>query len=228
MGSRGPQGGSQADGAASRRGPPARPRRAQRGARLRHLPWPCRLPRGGFVHGARVPVATATADSGSPSPARAPRSPRAGRRGRLDRADAQAVGRVLQGLQLLLVRLVVPVHGAAGELEAGGRRTRGCTTIRQTGSGRGRAPRGGALRLRARPGGRGAGITPGRCAPEAPPSPPPRPRERPALQPSGSDQVAGALVSGCTWTPSRMLSASRTSASSSSDVCWQLWAARLL
>lgn len=180
MGSRGPQGGSQADGAASRRGPRARPRCAGRGARLRYLTRPCRLPRGGCVHG---PAATATAEKGSPSPARALRSPRAGRRGGLDRADAQAVGRVLQGLQLLLVRLVVPVHGAAGELEAGRRKTGAARRLRQTGSGRGRAPRGGALRLRARPWGRGAGITPDRGASEAPPGSGPAPGSGPRCSP---------------------------------------------
>lgn len=38
---------------------------------------------------------------------------RSGRRGGLDGADTQAVGRVLQGLQLLLIRLMVGLHGAA-------------------------------------------------------------------------------------------------------------------
>lgn len=170
-----------------------------------------------------MPAATATAENGSPSPARAPRSPRAGRRGGLDRADAQAVGRVLQGLQLLLVRLVVPVHGAAGELEAGGRKTRGCTA---TPANRQR-PRPGAARGRVKtPGPPLGGGAP--ASPQAAARPKPRPRERPALQPSGSDQVSEALVSGCTWGPSRMLSGSLTSASSSSDVCWQPCAARLL
>lgn len=52
-------------------------------------------------------------------------SPRAGRRGRLDGADAQAIGRVLQGLQLLLVRLMVALHGAAGLAGGCGGRGRG-------------------------------------------------------------------------------------------------------
>lgn len=50
----------------------------------------------------------------APRPARTARSPRACRGGGLDGADAQAIGRVLQGLQLLLIRLVVTFHGAVG------------------------------------------------------------------------------------------------------------------
>lgn len=44
-----------------------------------------------------------------------PHSPRAGRGRGLDGADAQPVGRVLQGLQGLLVGFVVVLHGAEGE-----------------------------------------------------------------------------------------------------------------
>lgn len=54
--------------------------------------------------------------------ARPPHSPGAGRGRGLDGADAEPVGRVLQGLQGLLVGLVVILHGG----EAGGpRRQRG-------------------------------------------------------------------------------------------------------
>lgn len=48
----------------------------------------------------------------APRPARSARSPGACRGGGLDGADAQAIGRVLQGLQLLLIWLVVTFHGA--------------------------------------------------------------------------------------------------------------------
>lgn len=70
-----------------------------------------------------------------------PHSPRARRRGGLDGADAQAVGRVLQGLQLLLVRLVVAFHGAAGAARMQVRGTEGAVAADCD-----PGPRGGALR----------------------------------------------------------------------------------
>lgn len=146
------------DGAAQRKAAWAR---ALRCARLRHLtrpspplPWWHRA----APQVAGVLAATAASESAPPPqpelcrgrrPFPGPRSPRAGRRGGLDGTDAQAVGGVLQGLQLLLVRLMVALHGAAGR--AGGWRTRRhrskVVAPAKTGSGRGPVPRGGALRL---------------------------------------------------------------------------------
>lgn len=50
----------------------------------------------------------------APRPARSALSPRACRGGGLDGADAQAIGCVLQGLELLLIWLMVTLHGAVG------------------------------------------------------------------------------------------------------------------
>lgn len=60
-----------------------------------------------------------------PPPPRVWHSPRAGRRGGLDGAYAQTVGRVLQGLQLLLIRFMVALHGVAGRASGWGGRGRG-------------------------------------------------------------------------------------------------------
>lgn len=194
-GSRGPraEAGPRVRGAAEGASRPAGPARRASPPSQRPRPPPSWCHRAAR-HGAGVPAATANGSQTPPEPCPGPRphSPRAGRRGGLDGADAQAVGRVLQGLQLLLVRLMVALHGAArraqGE-DADRTRTRrrggGAAARAATGSGRGRAPREGALRF---PGpARGRGVpSPQAAGPARPPRPPapvrdPRPPPEPQV-----------------------------------------------
>lgn len=170
--------------APQRKAPPAW---AVRGARPCHLtaprPPPSRRLRAAR-HEAGAPAVTAASGT-APSRPRAPHSPRAGRRGGLDGADAQAVGRVLQGLQLLLVGLMVALHGAGGRAGGWGAEDEDAETHWRRGCSGGdwRRPRPGTARgrvktPRARPRGRGAGITPGLRAAAGlprPAPPPPRP-----------------------------------------------------